>query len=117
MSEAAPADIGFDQGQVESDVKAAQKDTEHAARDAKRAVRDAAAAGRDAHTADVDTKDLDAQLAAARARLKEAAHEVAALSAQMSRPFMEQFMVFGEGPPRAVIGVQLDPEAARRALA
>jgi S1-C subfamily serine protease len=63
--------------------------------------------------ASVDTKDLDAQLAAARARLEEAAHEVAALSAQMSRPFMEKFMVLGEGPPRAVIGVQLDPEGGK----
>jgi S1-C subfamily serine protease len=90
-TEAAATDLGFDQGQVERDVTA----------------------GKASHTASVDTKDLDAQLAAARARLEEAAHEVAALSAQMSRPFMEKFMMLGEGPPRAVIGVQLDPEGGK----
>src|SRR5262249_14425714 len=56
-----------------------------------------------------ETRDLEAKLADARARLEEAAHEVAELSSQMSGPVMDKFFVFNEeGPPRAVIGVQLD---------
>lgn len=65
--------------------------------------------------ADVDsTKELDAKLADARARLEQAAHEVAELSSELNGPLMDKFMVFnGEGPPRAVIGVQLDPEGTK----
>ena len=52
--------------------------------------------------------DLDAKLGAARARLEQAAREVAELSAQMSKPLMDKFMMFEGGPPRSIIGVQLD---------
>jgi membrane-associated protease RseP (regulator of RpoE activity) len=63
---------------------------------------------------DVDTKDLDAKLADARARLEQAAHDVAELSSDMGRPLMDKLMIFnGEGPPPAVIGVQLDAESGK----
>jgi uncharacterized protein YndB with AHSA1/START domain len=66
------------------------------------------------HERDLDTKDLEARLADARARLEEAAHEVAELSSQMSGPVMDKFMVFDDlGPANAVIGVQLDPESGK----
>src|ERR1700686_3076749 len=52
--------------------------------------------------------DLDAKLGAARAKLEQAAREVAELSAQMSKPLMDKFMMFEGGPPRSIIGVQLD---------
>jgi len=70
----------------------------------------------DAQTKDLDaqTKDMDAQLADARARLEEAAHEVAELSSQMSGPLMDHMMSFYDGgPPRAVLGVQLDDRGAK----
>lgn len=63
----------------------------------------------DSRTREGDTGDLEAKLEAARERLEEAAHEVAELTTQMSKPLMERFMTHGgEGPSRAVIGVQLD---------
>jgi C-terminal processing protease CtpA/Prc len=66
------------------------------------------------HERDLDQKDLEARLAEARARLEEAAHEVAELSSQMSGPLMDKFMVFDElGPADAVIGVQLDPQSGK----
>jgi membrane-associated protease RseP (regulator of RpoE activity) len=53
--------------------------------------------------------DLDAQLAAARAELERAAHEVAEISAKMAGPYMDDFMhLTTDRPSRAVIGVQLD---------
>jgi C-terminal processing protease CtpA/Prc len=70
---------------------------------------DATKAGQDAPKA-----DLDARLAEARARLEEAAHEVAELSAQVSKPVVDNFMLFTtDGPPRAVIGVQLDTNSGK----
>jgi len=72
-------------------------------------------AGDDA-TKDLDgkTKDLDAKLAEAQARLEKAAHDVAELSSEIGGPLMDKFMVFnGEGPSRAVIGVQLDPGSGK----
>lgn len=77
---------------------------------------DATAKDLDAQTKDFDaqTKDMDAQLADARARLEEAAHEVAELSSQMSGPLMDHMMsVYEGGPPRAVLGVQLDERGAK----
>ena len=41
---------------------------------------------------DVDTKDLDAKLADARARLEQAAHDVAELSSDMGRPLMDKLI-------------------------
>jgi PDZ domain len=58
--------------------------------------------------------DLDAQLAAARAQLEQAAHEVAEISARMSKPLMDDLMQFNmERPPRSVIGVQLDTKSGK----
>lgn len=63
---------------------------------------------------DQDNADLEARLEAARARLEEAAHEVAELSAQTGRSMMDHMRAFdGETPPRAVIGVQLDPASGK----
>jgi C-terminal processing protease CtpA/Prc len=97
---------------AEQDTAAASKDAEHAARDAGKAARNADKATHEISTAtDANTGDLDAKLAEARARLEQAAHEVAELSQQLSGPLMEKFMTFnGEGPPRAVLGVQLDTD-------
>jgi predicted metalloprotease with PDZ domain len=55
--------------------------------------------------------DLDAQLDAARKRLEQAATEVARLSAQLSTATLDSVMPLF-GPPRAVIGVELDPTAS-----
>lgn len=68
----------------------------------------------DSKTSDDNTDDIEAKLEAARARLQQAAHEVAELSTQMSKPFMDKFFLLsGEGPPRVVIGVQLDTASGR----
>jgi predicted metalloprotease with PDZ domain len=55
-----------------------------------------------------DNDELDAQLEAARRKLEEAAHQVAELSAQMSRPFIEKFAAMSGEPGRAILGVQLE---------
>jgi len=70
----------------------------------------------DAKTKDMDAKNknLDAKLAEAQARLERAAHDVAELTSEIGGPLMDKFMVFnGEGPSRAIIGVQLDPESGK----
>jgi C-terminal processing protease CtpA/Prc len=52
---------------------------------------------------------LEEQLEAARKQLDEAAHRVAELSAQLSRPVIESFVDMGlDGHGRAIIGVQLE---------
>ena len=57
-----------------------------------------------------DEGKLEQQLEAARKQLDEAAHRVAELSAQLSRPVIESFMDMGlDGHGRAIIGVQLEP--------
>lgn len=63
-------------------------------------------AGASAH-AQAGRPDLDAQLEAARRRLDEAARQVAELSAQRGQVFMRQYS-FLSGPPRAIIGAQLE---------
>ncbi|HEY2590691.1 MAG TPA: PDZ domain-containing protein [Steroidobacteraceae bacterium] len=63
-------------------------------------------AGTSAH-AQAGRPDLDAQLEAARRRLDEAARQVAELSAQRGQAFMRQYS-FLSGPPRAIIGAQLE---------
>ena len=56
-----------------------------------------------------DEGRLEQQLEAARKQLDEAAHRVAELSAQLSRPVIESFMDMGmDGHGRAIIGVQLE---------
>lgn len=63
---------------------------------------------------DADAKDIDGRLAEARARLEQAAREVAELSSEMGRSLTDQLMVpDGDGPSRAVIGVQLDPGSGK----
>lgn len=85
-----------------------------AADGARRNAADAAHHDADAARHDADMADLDAQLQAARKQLEAAAHKVAELSAQLSRPVIEQFMNFDwdteDEHPRAIIGVQLDSE-------
>lgn len=70
--------------------------------------------GDDMARRDAEKADLDAQLQAARKQLEAAAHRVAELSAQLSRPVIERFMDFdwdmGDEHPRAIIGVQLESE-------
>jgi S1-C subfamily serine protease len=62
---------------------------------------------------DPTTADLDAQLADARARLEEAAHEVAEISGRMSKPLVDNMLFTTDGPSRAVIGVQLDTHSGK----
>jgi C-terminal processing protease CtpA/Prc len=70
--------------------------------------------GGDAADVDAKSKDLDAKLADARARLEEAAHEVAELSSQMSGPLVDHMTaIYGQWPPRAVLGVQLDERSGK----
>lgn len=57
--------------------------------------------------------DLEAKLDAARERLEKAASEVAELSAEIGKPVMDRFMMMGDGPRRAIIGVQLDPAGGK----
>lgn len=66
-----------------------------------------------AAAAETATEDLEAKLEAARVRLEEAAHEVAELSAEVGQPLMDRFMAIGDGPRRAIIGVQLDPASGK----
>ncbi|MFL6600186.1 MAG: PDZ domain-containing protein [Steroidobacteraceae bacterium] len=84
--------------------------------DAKTRELDAKTKDLDARTKDLDgkNKDLDAKLADAQARLEKAAHDVAELTSEIGGPLMDKFMVFNaEGPSRAIIGVQLDPESGK----
>jgi len=62
--------------------------------------------------AQTPSADIEAQLAAARARLEQAAREVAELSAQLSDDVRDRMYVF-TGTPRAVIGLQLDPASGK----
>lgn len=63
---------------------------------------------------DAQQKELDAQLAQARTRLEEAAHDVAEISSRMSEPVLDHLMsIYEDGPPRAVLGVQLDERSGQ----
>jgi C-terminal processing protease CtpA/Prc len=57
--------------------------------------------------------DVERRLEVARDRLEEAAREVASLSTELGAPLMERFMAFAGAQPRAIIGVQLDPESGK----
>ncbi|MFO1427277.1 MAG: PDZ domain-containing protein [Steroidobacteraceae bacterium] len=57
--------------------------------------------------------DVEARLEAARARLEAAAREVAELSADASATVIDRVIVYGGGPRRAIIGVQVDPASGR----
>nr|PZN77203.1 MAG: hypothetical protein DIU56_12330 [Pseudomonadota bacterium] len=58
-------------------------------------------------------QEVEARLRDAQKRLEDAAREIAALSAEMTRPFMDQFWMYLPGSRRAIIGVQLDPQSGR----
>jgi C-terminal processing protease CtpA/Prc len=62
---------------------------------------------------DQSQDDIEKQLKEARQKLEEAAHEVAELSTQLGKPFVDRLMMMGEGPGHAVIGVQLDSEGGK----
>ncbi|MGH8285855.1 MAG: hypothetical protein ACRETT_08825, partial [Steroidobacteraceae bacterium] len=72
----------------------------------------AALAAMQVHAQDKEEKrspeDVEQRLQAARERLEEAAQEVAELSTELGAPFFDRFVAFGDGPGRAIIGVQLD---------
>ncbi|HEV2229987.1 MAG TPA: PDZ domain-containing protein [Steroidobacteraceae bacterium] len=69
----------------------------------------AADSGRESAERPADETKLEQQLEAARKQLDEAAHQVAELSAQLSRPVIESFMDMDlDGHGRAIIGVQLE---------
>jgi predicted metalloprotease with PDZ domain len=55
--------------------------------------------------------EIEKELKEARKKLEEAAHEVAELSTQLGKPFVDRLVEMGEGPNHAVIGVQLDSGA------
>jgi C-terminal processing protease CtpA/Prc len=57
--------------------------------------------------------EVEKQLKVAREKLEEAAHEVAELSTQLGKPFVDRLMQMGEGPNHAVIGVQLDSNGSK----
>jgi C-terminal processing protease CtpA/Prc len=68
----------------------------------------------EAEAAKAEKADLDAQLADARRQLEDAARQVAEISSRMAKPYIDDFMYMGaEGPPRAAIGVQLDPHSGK----
>jgi len=57
--------------------------------------------------------DIEAQLKAAQQKLEDAAHEIAELSTRLGKPLVDRLMLMGEGPSRAVIGVQLDSKGGK----
>jgi C-terminal processing protease CtpA/Prc len=68
------------------------------------------------HQDDIDKHsqdEIEKQLNEARKKLEEAAHEVAALSTELGKPFVDRLMEMGEGPNHAVIGVQLDSNGSQ----
>jgi C-terminal processing protease CtpA/Prc len=71
---------------------------------------DSAKANADSVKAADETK-LEEQLEAARKQLDAAAHQVAELTAQLSRPVIESFMDMDMDGHRAIIGVQLEATA------
>jgi membrane-associated protease RseP (regulator of RpoE activity) len=63
---------------------------------------------------DADEAKLRTDLDAARKRLDEAAREVAELSGQLgTRAGRDFFFVDGNGPRRAILGVQIDPQGSK----
>jgi membrane-associated protease RseP (regulator of RpoE activity) len=66
-------------------------------------------AGADSARSAGDEVRLEEQLEAARKQLDAAAHQVAELSAQLSRPVIESFMDMDGEHGHAIIGVQLEP--------
>ncbi len=98
-----------------ADPPAAAPDDKRAIADSARAFADSVAAYADSAKAAVenaaDDAKLEAQLEEARKQLDAAAHQVAELTAQLSRPVIEKFIEMDGEQGRAIIGVQLDPAA------
>jgi C-terminal processing protease CtpA/Prc len=57
--------------------------------------------------------EVEKQLNVAREKLEEAAHEVAELSTELGKPFVDRLVEMGEGPHHAVIGVQLESNGSK----
>jgi S1-C subfamily serine protease len=72
----------------------------------------APAAGAD-HPPGARDADLEVRLEAARERLQQAARDVAELSSQLNKPFMQRFSTFNGAFGRGIIGVQLDPAGGK----
>lgn len=53
--------------------------------------------------------DLEARLAAAQARLEQAANEIAEISTRLGEPVMRPMIMHARAVPRPLIGVQFDP--------
>jgi C-terminal processing protease CtpA/Prc len=69
---------------------------------------------RDTTRSAADEAKMRSDLDAARQRLDEAAREVAQLSAQLGRNVGHDFVfIDGNGPRRAVLGVQIDPDSGK----
>lgn len=73
----------------------------------------ALACGLGAARAADDTADLEAKLAAAQARLEQAANEIAQLSTQLGAPMMQRMILRGGEALPPLIGVTLDPGSGR----
>src|SRR6185437_2653555 len=103
---AAPASPTEEYSSSDEAIRRARAASRAAAAAAAEAGRVAGEAGRAAGEAG----RVEAQLEAARHRLAADAAEVAQLSMQVSKPFMEHFQTRFEGSPHALIGVELSGE-------
>ncbi|MGH8179461.1 MAG: PDZ domain-containing protein, partial [Steroidobacteraceae bacterium] len=106
---AAPSPSDVDEGAWQARVQVEERHAEEMARRQEAAAESRmSAAERRANEEARQREDaLRGQMDAARHRLEVAAQQLAALSAQMYGPMAKRFAAFG-GPPRALIGVQLD---------
>lgn len=66
-----------------------------------------------AFAAEESTAELEKKLEAAKERLNEAAREVGELSVKLGQPWVQRFEWAFDGRPRAIIGVQLDPDSPK----
>jgi len=111
VAPAAPSPADVDEGAWQARVEAEERRAEEMARRQEAAVAAESRTGAAERRANEETRQredaLRGQMDAARHRLEVAAQQLAALSAQMYGPMSKRFAAFG-GPPRALIGVQLD---------
>jgi C-terminal processing protease CtpA/Prc len=111
VAPAAPSPADVDEGAWQARVEAEERRAEEMARRQEAAVAAESRTGAAERRANEETRQredaLRGQMDAARHRLEVAAQQLAALSAQMYGPMTKRFAAFG-GPPRALIGVQLD---------
>jgi S1-C subfamily serine protease len=109
LADPAPAP-GADGARAAADAAKAAADNARAAADSARAAADDA---KEHAWSAADDAKLEAQLESARRQLDAAAHEVAELTMQLSRPVIDSFRMEMDGEHgRAIIGVQLDPATA-----